>query len=288
MDHSKDLVTVVIPTFNRSELLRRAVESCIKQNYRELEIIIVDDASCDNTQEVVNSFGDPRIRYIRHERNSGLSAARNTGIRNANGEFIAFLDDDDEWLPSKIESQIKIFKQEYEKIGLVFTNAYEEETKKNFFPDNMPSGIYYDPHNDKFFPLRKVFCVPSTWLLPAKVIKDVGDFDVNISVCQDMDYLARVGYKYPLYFLNEILAKYHYSAEQIHRNIFNAIRDKEVFIRKHHEFLKKDKIYFSRYYRIMGKMLLSSDKKKARQYLFKALLLRPLDTSIISKIIKTF
>ncbi len=100
------LVSAIVPTYNRANLLYRAIESVIKQSYPNLEIIVVDDASDDNTQEVINGISDHRLRYIRHQKNLGGAASRNTGIDAATGEYIAFLDSDDVWLPQKIEAQL--------------------------------------------------------------------------------------------------------------------------------------------------------------------------------------
>ena len=102
-------VSVIIPTYNRAHLVGRAIRSVLNQTYQDFEIIVVDDGSTDNTEEVVKSFNDPRIRYIRHEKNRGGSAACNTGIRAARGEYIAFQDSDDEWLPEKLEKQMQVF-----------------------------------------------------------------------------------------------------------------------------------------------------------------------------------
>ena len=99
-------VSVIIPTYNRADLLPRAVNSVLSQTFSDYEIIIVDDHSPDNTQDVIAAFTDPRIRSIRHRTNRRQSAAINTGIANAMGEYIAFLDDDDEWLPNKLEGQV--------------------------------------------------------------------------------------------------------------------------------------------------------------------------------------
>lgn len=104
------LVSAIIPTHNRARMLARAVRSVLRQTYPRIEIIVVDDASRDDTKEVLESFADPRIRYVRHETNKGGAAARNTGIRAAQGEYIAFLDDDDEWMPEKTEEQLKVLR----------------------------------------------------------------------------------------------------------------------------------------------------------------------------------
>ncbi len=104
-------VSVIIPTYNRANLVSRAIKSVLNQTYQDFEIIVVDDCSEDNTEEIVKSFNDSRIRYIKHKKNKGGSAARNTGIKRARGKYIAFLDDDDEWLPSKLEKQIMLFEK---------------------------------------------------------------------------------------------------------------------------------------------------------------------------------
>ncbi|RLF83553.1 glycosyl transferase, partial [Thermococci archaeon] len=106
---SRPTVSVIIPTYNRANLLKRAIASVLNQTFTDFELIVVDDASPDNTPEVVRSINDGRIRYVRLKKNSGGPVARNTGIRKARGRFIALLDDDDEWLPNRLELQIKKF-----------------------------------------------------------------------------------------------------------------------------------------------------------------------------------
>ena len=100
--------SLIITTYNRARLLPRAVNSVLDQTYEDYELIIVDDCSTDSTPEIIQSFNDPRIRSFRHEANQGLAAARNTGIANARGEYIAFLDDDDECTPNRLADQISI------------------------------------------------------------------------------------------------------------------------------------------------------------------------------------
>ena len=98
-------VSVIIPTYNRAHLVGRAIRSVLNQTYQDFEIIVVDDCSTDNTEEIVKGFNDHRIRYMRHDRNRGGSAARNTGIKASQGKYIAFLDSDDERLLKKAESR---------------------------------------------------------------------------------------------------------------------------------------------------------------------------------------
>ena len=114
------LVSVIIPTHNRADLVPLAIQSVLQQTYTNLECIVVDDASTDNTEETVRTIIDERIIYLRHENNKHASAARNTGIKYARGEFIAFLDDDDEWLPTKLEKQVPFLLNLHEKVGMIY------------------------------------------------------------------------------------------------------------------------------------------------------------------------
>ena len=98
---NKPLVSVILPTYNRARLVSRSINSVLKQTYNNFELIIIDDGSTDNTKQIINSFNDNRIVYLKHNHNKHASAARNTGIAKSKGELIAFLDDDDQWLPKK-------------------------------------------------------------------------------------------------------------------------------------------------------------------------------------------
>ncbi|GAH83893.1 unnamed protein product, partial [marine sediment metagenome] len=119
-------VSVIIPTYNRADMVGRAIQSVINQTYQDFEIIIIDDASTDNTREVAREFQEreKRIKYFKHEINKGGGAARNTGIKNSKGEYIAFLDSDDEWYPEKLEKQIEIFNKNDENLGVVYSGVF--------------------------------------------------------------------------------------------------------------------------------------------------------------------
>jgi len=120
------LISVIIPTFNRGQFLRRAILSAVNQTYSNLEILVISDGSTDDTAMIVGSVKDKRIKYYHNERNRGLVATRNIGVRKSLGEFVTFLDDDDEWAPNKIFRQFEVFKNIDTAVGLVFTNGYSE------------------------------------------------------------------------------------------------------------------------------------------------------------------
>jgi glycosyltransferase involved in cell wall biosynthesis len=119
---AKMKVSVVIPTYNRIYILREALESALAQTYCDFEILVVDDGSSDNTREIVESIKNDKIRYIRHDHNRGCSAAYNTGIKEATGHLIAFLDSDDVWKPEYLEHQVN-FLTGHPEVGLVFCNV---------------------------------------------------------------------------------------------------------------------------------------------------------------------
>lgn len=186
--NEQPLVTVYIPTFNRLELLQRAVESVRNQTYKNLEIIVVDDCSTDGTQEYLAQLAkeDSRVRYFLKEKNSGACVSRNIAIENATGEFITGLDDDDYFLEIRIEDFLKNWKQE-KNIHILFSR-YIRKTEKGLKIDN------------RFF-LKKI--VRSEDLLIENYIgnqiftktiflKDITGFDENLKMWQDLECWYRL------------------------------------------------------------------------------------------------
>ncbi len=284
------LVSIIIPTFNRAKTIARAIKSCLLQSYQEIEVIVVDDYSSDDTAGIVKSFNDSRIKYLVHNKNLGPAAARNTGLRNANGEFITFLDSDDEWMKDKIARQLKAYIDlgDYgEKVGLVFVNGYNEAEDHDFIQKKQ-SGFIYNPVKDKFYPLRELIAPPSSWMLRKDVISNVGYFDERMYNWDDGDYLARVAYRYAIYYFNEVLVIWHDSKEHVNKMSLNLIKGKELFLENNFEFMAKDKDYLFKFYRTLGKDLIALDRIKARRYLLRALRMKPYDLSILSKLSRTF
>ncbi|WP_120190197.1 glycosyltransferase family 2 protein [Ammoniphilus oxalaticus] len=119
--------TVVIPTYNREKYIKKAIRSVLKQTYKDFECIVVDDASTDNTPKIVKSFGN-RVKYVRHKKNLGGSAARNTGIAKAKGKYIAFLDSDDKFLPNKLKV-VKKFIKKHPKAKFIYSWYYHSNSR---------------------------------------------------------------------------------------------------------------------------------------------------------------
>jgi len=230
-DSSGALVSVVIPTHNRAALLHRAIESVRRQTYPNLEIIVVDDASTDETRMVVERLIDPRIRYLRHAVSRGGSAARNTGIKAATGEYIAFLDDDDEWEPQKTEVQLGAF----EGYGAVVCTS--DQQVANLKKYAAKEAVELEDLR------RGKFTAGGSGILMAKasILRETM-FDESLPRYQDWDLFIRIAMNHEIRYLNEPLVRYNGGA---HRRITNRCRSlpfaqieqSVCMLQKHREFL---------------------------------------------------
>ncbi len=139
MKNTSGLVSVIIPTYNRSSDCKTAVESVLSQTYGDVEVLVVDDGSVDDTREVISGL-DERVRYIR-QANAGVSAARNTGLEAATGEYIAFLDSDDAWLPWKLEAQLSVLRS-FPDAGMVWTDMKAVDESGAILHDSYLKRMY--------------------------------------------------------------------------------------------------------------------------------------------------
>ena len=193
------MISVIIPTYNRGNLIKRAINSILNQTYQNIEIIVVDDCSNDNTEEVVKGINSSKIKYIKHEKNYGACRARNTGIENASGDYIAFLDSDDEWLSDKLEKQLKFMNDKDADI-VICNFYYDKHGKKTLKIDKDHSEV-----------IRKEEILASNWvttgsiLVKKEVIMDINGFDESLARYQDWDLILRIMDKYTVYLLNEPL-----------------------------------------------------------------------------------
>jgi glycosyltransferase involved in cell wall biosynthesis len=222
-------VSVVVPTYNRAHLLARAIQSVLTQTFADLELIIVDDCSIDNTREILRSWSDKRVRTIRHDENRGAPAARNTGIINAQGRFIAFLDSDNEWLPRKLEKQVELFRRSPETVGVVYArntvvNEVKNETGRWDF--SLRGNLYFNflkgPFLDFITPLIKRECFDR-----------IGLMDENVSAYQEWDTFLRISRYYEFDFVPEILAVYHiHRGETISKNLVKSAAGYSYIVEK--------------------------------------------------------
>jgi len=206
-------VSVVIPTYNHAAYIREAIESALAQTYTPLEVIVVDDGSTDDTPRVLAGFGD-RIRAL-HQQNAGVGAARNRGGREARGEYLAFLDSDDIWLPDKLALQMAELERD-PALGLVHC------AMQSFDPD----GRVIDAHLGgtggwiAVDMLRYGQAISgSKMVVPKRVFEEVGGFDPTLPPSEDWDFCYRIATRYPVGYVDRVLLRYRLHGGGIHLNI---------------------------------------------------------------------
>jgi len=275
MVENNPTVSVIIPTYNRAHLVGRAIKSVLNQTYQDFELIIVDDGSTDNTEKVIKRFDDKRIRYIKHEKNKGGAAARNTGIKAARGEYIAFLDSDDEWLPEKLKRQMEVFKNASSEVGVVYTGfIYVDKlgggTSKQHIPKKR-GWIYED------ILVENCIGTTSTVLIERKYFKETGLFDENLPSCQDWDMWIRLAKQCKFDFIPEILVRYFEHRNRITSNCKSVIEGHEAILRKFQNDIEKrgHKVKAKHYFRLGNYLCHSREMKLGKQYLFQAFLSYP-------------
>ncbi len=196
-------VSVIIPTYNRGWILKEAVESVLAQDFRNFELIIVDDGSTDNTQDVLDAYINAcdacglKIILFK-QKNRGVSAARNRGIASASGRYIAFLDSDDLWLPEKLSTQVDFFKENPDTLicqtgEIWIRNGVRVNPKKKH---KKVSGMIFE-HS-----LSLCLVSPSAVMIERSLFDEVGVFDESLPICEDYDLWLRISCRYPIYLID--------------------------------------------------------------------------------------
>ncbi|MEM2507752.1 MAG: glycosyltransferase [Nitrososphaeria archaeon] len=224
-------VSVVIVTKNRAQYLFHAIQSVLKQSFTNFELIVIDAASTDNTEDIVRkSFSDARIRYVRLIEDVGLSRSRNLGIKLSRSNFIAFLDDDDLWMPNKLETQLKAI-EDKNNIGAVYTGYLKIDS------DGRIVGVRLPFLRGKIYPriLYKNFiggC--STILVKKECLEKVGMFDEVLCYAEDWDLWIRVAKYYPFDYIKEPLVLCRVHNQQLTSTIgLHRLQNFQYMYKKH-------------------------------------------------------
>lgn len=281
-----ELISVIIPTYKRPIKLLRALNSVLSQRHRKLEILVVNDDPHDTLLfEMINELNDNRIILLKNERTKGANGARNTGIIHAKGNFIAFLDDDDEWLNDTLETQLERLKPTDNNVGLVYGGYLLEKGTK--WVSN-----YYMREGDLFSDLiTGVLSVgaSSNIFIKKEIIPKVGLWDEELLRQQDLEFLVRVFKQYQVVFNNNLVAKIYGHNEP---NPQKAFDEREKFLNKISPLLihlnKGDaKLFFSNHYRRQTLFLIKMGGiKKAKQYWLKAFSYQKISLTSLRKDIK--
>lgn len=214
-------VSVAIPCFNGRQYIRAAIESALSQTVADIEVVVVDDGSTDGSAEIVQAIDDPRIRYLWQD-NRGLAATRNRLIREARGEYVAFLDQDDYWHPEKLERQLAIFGADA-RIGLVYSDCFVVNaggvvrgrwSRRSRFHRGRAFGPLLERN---FIPLVSV-------IMPRAVFAELGDFQ-PYKICEEYDLFLRCAARYAIDYVEEPLAYYRIHSGQFSHNYEIALRE---------------------------------------------------------------
>lgn len=212
-------ISVIIPVFNREKKISRAINSVLDQTYKPLEIIVVDDGSIDKTANILRSYSG-KIKVI-HQKNSGVSAARNNGIKNSSGEWISLLDSDDEWLPNKLQLEVDYINKN-PNIKILQTEEIWIRNGKQINPKK-----YHKKKAGDIFKKSLELCLvsPSAVIFKRSLFDEIGDFDEELPVCEDYDYWLRTSLKYPVGLVNEFgIKKYGGHSDQLSQKYWGMDR----------------------------------------------------------------
>lgn len=239
MPGMRPAVSIIIPTYNREKLVCKAIKSVLKQTFNDFELIVVDDASTDHTQTAVEQFQDSRIRYLPHQHNAGVCAARNTGLAAAQGHYIAFLDSDDEWLSDKLEKQVIRFERAPNQVGVIYTWLQIIDEQGNIQKLRQPTAqgsLQQDLIYDNFIG------TPSTLMVKSEYIEKTSGFDIRLRCCEDWDMWLQLARYCEFDLIAEPLVQYRNHGEKGRgsTNSYAVVEGHLIFLKKHHINLIKE------------------------------------------------
>jgi len=260
------MISIVIPTFNREKVIERCIESILKQTYKDIEIIIVDDNSQDNTEEVVKNINSDKIKYYKLKENKGACYARNYGIKVSNGEYIAFQDSDDEWLIEKLEKQLNyLLLNNLDIVSCKIKRIKKDST--SVFPSNIKVSLES---------LYLENAISTQTILGKKECFNDIKFDNNLPRYQDWDLVINLAKKYKIGIIDEVLVNVYFQENSITKDPKKAIKALEIFLEKHNINSKTD----ARYNSLLGLYKLQNHDDYKENFR-RAFLKNPLNPKII-------
>lgn len=229
-------ISVIIPTYNRCDKLKKSIDSVLQQTYSNIELIIVDDGSTDNTKEMVEAINDERIIYTVMPTNMGPAAARNEGVRIATAEVIAFHDSDDLWRPNKLEKQMTYWEMHPEFSMIYCAFSYHIGDLEGRFPSRKMENLEGD-----VFPtiLVKNTIGTPTMLLKKSCFLELGGFDTEIKCLEDWEFALRFAESYLVGFVDEVLLDVYYTTGSVSSRQKEYIKTRCYMIALYKEYLVK-------------------------------------------------
>jgi glycosyltransferase involved in cell wall biosynthesis len=214
-------ISVILPTYNgatrgEGKYLKQAIESVFSQTYENFELIVVNDGSTDNTEEIIKQYKDERIVYLKHDTNNGPAAARNTGLKKATGEYIAFLDDDDYFYKDKLRVQISFMIEK--DASVCVCNGEFIDKNNNKLRKAINKGFKIGT-KDIFLYTNTINVFPTTLMVKSNVIEDVGYFKNYLKGPEDWDFMIRISLQYDIFVLSKILFAYRIHDTNLVKNL---------------------------------------------------------------------
>jgi O-antigen biosynthesis protein len=282
------LVSIIIPTYNRRQVLQRALDSVLRQTFQRYEVLVVDDGSTDGTAAMVAVYRDPRIRYLAQPTNLGVSVARNRGLREARTPYIAFLDSDDEWMPEKLEAQVELLQGLGPEVGLTYT-AVETvpESAGPRPPARMPQGDVYP----EMLLNNVLHGGGSSIMIRQEVVETVGFFDEDLPAIEDYDFWLRICRRYEVAAIESPLVRIHASREGDRKSLRTEenLRARAYFYRKHGAAMREAGVAHLFLLESARRHMVPwhRDRRGARRLAIRAALLRPLEPKCYRTLVRS-
>lgn len=228
------MISIIIPTFNRGNTIKRSIESVLNQTYKDIEVVVIDDCSTDNTYEIIKEIKDRRIYYYKNKNNLGACFSRNFGVSIARGEYIAFQDSDDEWLPGKLNEQEKFLNEMT--CDIVFCSMLRiSEKKKEIYPPYTP-----DNTSDLYRQLLIENCISTQTVFGKREAFEKTKFDERMPRFQDWELMLRMSRIYNIKYLNKVLVRSFIQKNSISINPKSAITALNIIYKNHYEEIVAD------------------------------------------------
>lgn len=271
------IVSIVLPTYNRAYIISRAIGSILNQTFTDFELIVVDDGSVDNTKEVIDAFKDSRIKYVCHEKNKGISAARNTGTALAQGAFIAGQDSDDMWLPQYLERALKVFATVGPRVGVVYTRI-QKKMRDGTIVLVPPLDFYPTSGNLHEKLLEGNFITMQAAIMRRECFDSIGGFEKNreFDSIYEWSFLLSLSQRYEFAFVPDVGLEITVFEDSVTSNQAKRLRARELTFLKHlKEFERYPRIYARNAYNIGHAYAIRGEKLRARRYLWWSLKKKP-------------
>jgi len=265
-------VSIIIPAFNCEKYISSAISSALNQTYPNIEVVVVDDHSSDETVSVINEIKSNKIVFIKLEKNFGASNAKNVGFKSSSGDYIAFLDSDDLYSTNKIEEQMNIFKNSNKQnLGYVYCGIEIINEEGKHLMNSTPTGKAWDGIINEDF-------IGASALIKRKCFEEAGMFDLKLKYFEDMDLYLRIklcGYEYD--FSKKALYIYRQHRMNVSKNRKLVIDNIDRYFEKYLSLpkFKKNKKILSQYYMNKGVVLSTISPLEALHFVFLSFILNP-------------